>query len=156
MFGLTILLSNPELKDKIILCNQGIDGGNINLKKRWSLPKLDSTLNIHMLPIAATLTKNINLLGVDGQSKEIKKNEDFWAHSKIAQMHDLVETGHLSHPTFAANREFRKDLNISTIDRFSESCRVSLNLGLNHGKNYKVLNNTFTDSLKPFVGKEVI
>ena len=87
---------------------------------------------------------------------EKKNNEDFWAHSKTAQMHNLVETGHLSHPTFAANREFRKDLNVSTIDRYSRSCRESTQLGIKYGRKYRVLCNTFTDSLKPFVGKDPI
>jgi glycosyltransferase involved in cell wall biosynthesis len=151
MFGYHILLESPELSDNIIFAEQGVDGPVTNLFDTWLLPKLSSTLNIHMLPIAATLTSKIYLLGVDGQSNDETKNEDFWAHSSSAQMHSLVNTGHIAHPTFAIDRDYDSSKKVKEIERFDSSCSASFSAGMKLGKQYIVLNDTYTQSMKPFV-----
>ena len=97
-------LHYPSISNKFILCSQKSKEPILDLNKDFRLPQLSSTMNIHMLPLACTFSDKIYLLGVDGKSENEKKNEDFWPHPKGFQYHDLVETGHLCHPTFHGNR----------------------------------------------------
>ena len=73
------------------------DKPNTDLLSHWGLPKLDSVLNIHMLPIASTVAKRLTLIGFDGKSPTSYDNEDFWGHSATAQYHEFVDTGHAMH-----------------------------------------------------------
>jgi hypothetical protein len=132
-FGLLFMLQYPEVADRVILCDQTSDGPVFDLLRNWGLPKLDSTLNIHMLPLAATFSDRIFILGCDGKDADAAKNEDFWAHSSSAQYHDLVESGHLCHPTFDSRRQ------ATTHDRYLESVRRTLEEGDRHGKIYCTL-----------------
>lgn len=121
-FGYLFITNHPEIANKTILIDQTLGGPNFDLIKMFGLPYLDSTLNIHMLPIAATFVKEIYLLGVDGKSKN-RSNEDFWAHAKGIQYNDLVQTGHRCHPTFDLNRQCH------TMDRFLHSISDTINKG---------------------------
>ncbi len=53
-FGALLLFHYPQLRDRCILIDQRFTGPNFDFEKRFSAPMLDSTLNIHMLPLAAT------------------------------------------------------------------------------------------------------
>jgi len=142
-FGWLLLLQHPEAADRIFLCDQGTEGPAYDLVRSWSLPKLDSTLNIHMLPLAATFCDRIYILGCDGKNPDPQKNEDFWAHSTAAQYHDLVQTGHLCHPTFDLRR--KKNMH----ERYVDSVAGSLQLGeAQHGKSYHSLVPSFTPSVR--------
>lgn len=140
-FGYLLLRKYPELRNKVILCEQKFNGLNCDLDANWALPRFDSTLNIHMLPIATTFSDTTYLLGFDGKNPNQSLNEDFWAHSKTAQYHDLVETGHLAHPTFATNREH------STEARFLASVQESFMAGERLGKRFYTLANSFTEAM---------
>jgi hypothetical protein len=141
-FGMLFLVQYPELRDRILLCDQGASHPNYNLADAWLLPALDSVLNIHMLPSASTLFDTVFILGCDGKNPDASKNEDFWAHSSKAQNHDLVYTGHLAHPTFDKNRQE------STWDRFKDSVKKTLDLGeARHGKHFYTLAQSFTPGL---------
>lgn len=139
--GFLLLQKHPEIRDNVILCEQGMTGLNCDLEAVWSLPKFDSTLNIHMLPIAASFSDTVYMLGLDGRDPNPANNEDFWAHSKAAQYHDLVDSGHLAHPTFAINRAR------STEDRYLASVRESLMAGEALGKNFYTLAPSFTPAI---------
>lgn len=121
-FGYLLQLHYPDLAQKFILIEQKTDGPNFDLLATFSAPKLDSTMNIHMLPLAATFADDIFILGCDGKAPK-KDNEDFWAHSKAAQYHDLVDTGHICHPTFDIHRKQ------STYSRHLDSVRSTLEQG---------------------------
>ena len=103
-FGYLFVVHHPEVADRVILVNQTCDGPNYNLLENFCAAKLDSIMNILMLPIAATFCKEIYLLGCDGKSTK-RNNEDFWAHAKGAQYDDLVDSGHRCHPTFDIHRQ---------------------------------------------------
>ena len=120
LFGYLLWVWWPDLRHKIILCEQDIDEPNVDLWAHWGLPKLDSVLNIHMFPIAGTIAKQIMIIGFDGKSPNRKENEDFWGHSNSSQYHDYVITGHLMHPTFDCLRQKK------TYDRFLVSTKHSL------------------------------
>jgi hypothetical protein len=104
-FGYLFMVHYPELKDKILLCEQRGFIINCDLEKDWNLPIMDSTFNIHMMPSAFTMSDTVFVLGCDGKNPDDSKNEDFWEHSAKAQYHDLVDSGHLAHPTFDIHRQ---------------------------------------------------
>ncbi|MFT4927069.1 MAG: glycosyltransferase involved in cell wall biosynthesis [Phenylobacterium sp.] len=122
-FGYFLMIHYPELAHKFILIEQKTDGPNFNLLENFSAPKLDSTMNIHMLPLAATFARDIYILGCDGKDPDEKKNEDFWGHASSAQYHSLVDSGHQCHPTFDTHRQ------ISTYSGYVNSVLKTLNTG---------------------------
>lgn len=141
-YGNLLRLQYPELESRILLCEQTTSKPVYNLLNYWGLPKLDSTLNVHMLPLAATLSDRIFMLGFDGKRPDGNSNEDFWAHSKRTHYHDLVETGHLAHPMFDVRRQ-------QITERFfRESTMYSLALGeKQYNKEYYALVSSFTPAI---------
>lgn len=146
MFGYLLLEQCAEIADRIILAEQLADEPNYDLYERYALPKLDSTFNIHMLPLIHTFCDDIFILGCDGKSQD-RNNEDFWAHAQKAQYHSLVDTGHLCHPGFASYREK------NTYERYQNSVRISIEEGeARHGKRYYTLKPSYVEALK---GREI-
>ncbi|MCF7943181.1 MAG: hypothetical protein K9L21_01980 [Spirochaetia bacterium] len=141
-YGNLLRLQYPELGSRVLLCEQTTSKPVYNLFNYWGLPRLDSTLNVHMLPLAATLGDSILMLGFDGKRPDGKSNEDFWAHSPRTHFHDLVETGHLAHPMFNKRRQ-------EITDRFfRESTMYSLAFGEKHfNKKYYSLSPSFTPAI---------
>lgn len=141
-FGYLLLEQCSEIAHKVILVEQQTDEQNFDLTQLFCLPKLDSTFNIHMLPIIHTFCDNIFILGCDGKSKT-RSNEDFWAHAQEAQYFDLVDTGHKCHPTFAINRKK------NTYNRYQDSVIHSVVEGQKrHGKRYYTLQQSYIDALE--------
>lgn len=141
-FGYILLEQCPEVAHKIILVEQIVDEQNYDLTQLFGLPKLDSTFNIHMLPIIHTFCDNIFILGCDGKSKT-RNNEDFWAHAQEAQYFDLVDTGHKCHPTFDINRKK------STYSRYQDSVLHSVIEGeKRHEKKYYTLQQSYIEALE--------
>jgi hypothetical protein len=132
----------PEVADQVLVCDHGPPLPNFDLEQDWWLPALDSVLNIHMLPAAATFFDEIFVLGCDGKHPDPAKNEDFWGHSTLAQYHDLVGAGHLCHPTFDARRQE------NTWMKYQDSVRITLGVGeARYGKRYFSLAPSFTPML---------
>lgn len=141
-FGYLLMEQCSEIKERIILAEQLLDEQNYDLCENFALPKLDSTFNIHMLPIIHSLSDNIYILGCDGKSKE-RSNEDFWAHAEKAQYRSLVATGHECHPTFDINRQK------STYTRYLHSVQLSVDMGINlYHKHYYTLKKSNIDALE--------
>ncbi len=140
-YGYILIEQCPEIADKIILVEQGLKKMNMDLCKDFLLPTKDSTLNIHMLPLANTFGKTIYFLGCDGKNPN-GNNEDFWAHSRKVQYHDLVITGHQCHPTFDVRRQK------VTYTRYNDSVLTSLEEGEAVGKKYFTLFPSFTEGLR--------
>lgn len=141
-FGYILLEQCAEIAHKVILVEQLTDDQNFDLTQVFGLPKLDSTFNIHMLPIINTFCDNIFILGCDGKSKT-RSNEDFWAHAQKAQYDDLVDTGHQCHPTFDINRQK------STYNRYQDSVLHSVTEGeKKHHKKYYTLQQSYIDALE--------
>ncbi len=132
----------PAIESKIILVEQRLDRQNYNMLENFALPKFDSTLNIHMLPIIHTFCDNIYINGCDGKCPDVN-NEDFWAHAGTAQYLELVDTGHKCHPTFDRNRKK------STYARYQDSTQISIECGeREHGKIYRTLKQSYIEALK--------
>lgn len=150
-FGYILLEQCPEIEHKIMLAEQLLDEQNYNLLECFALPRLDSTLNIHMLPIVNTFCDRIYINGCDGKCPDTD-NEDFWAHSPKAQYTQLVETGHKCHPSFDRNRKKK------TYSRYQDSTAASIEIGeKQHGKVYYTLKQSYIAALekkKITIGKE--
>lgn len=141
-FGYLLLEQCAEISHKIILVEQILDEQNYDLTQLFGLPKLDSTFNIHMLPVIHTFCDTIFILGCDGKSAT-RSNEDFWAHAQKAQYLDLVDTGHQCHPTFDINRKK------NTYNRYQNSVLHSIVNGeTKHGKRYFTLQQSYIEALK--------
>lgn len=142
-FGYILAIHYPELKDKFIFIEQKDSGPSYNFLEKFSAPKLVSTMNIHMLPLAATFADDVYVLGCDGKNPDAGKNEDFWSHAGSAQYHSLVDTGHVCHPTFDAHRQ------ISTYTDYISSVISSLNGGEHsHGIRYTSLKESYVPGFK--------
>lgn len=141
LFGYLLWVRWPELRHKIILCEQDLDKPNVDLMSHWGLPKLDSVLNIHMLPIASTVARHLTLIGFDGKSANKEDNEDFWGHSSSAQYHEFVETGHAMHPTFDTLRQQ------TTENRFIQSTAYSVDVLKMSGKRLRSLAPSHTPAI---------
>lgn len=139
--GYLLIQKHPEIRDRVILCEQRFNGLNTELESSWALPRFDSTLNIHMLPIAASFSDTVYMLGLDGRAPDPEENEDFWAHSQSAQYHDLVDSGHLAHPSFAINRMQ------ATEDRYLASVEESFMAGESLGKSFFALAPSYTPAV---------
>lgn len=71
---------------------------NINITKELYLKSTSNVLTLMMLPIAASLSDNIKLLGFDGKTKEDKNI--FWKYDEKSQFINTLETTKLAHPAF--------------------------------------------------------
>ena len=60
-------------------------------------------LTLLMLPLAASLTDKIYIVGADGRKKEEKY---FWKHNKSAQLNDEMESAYMTHPSFFRDRSY--------------------------------------------------
>lgn len=141
-FGWLFQQQHPEIADRVLLGEQLVKEPVYDLAQEWVLPQLDSTLNIHMLPLASTFCRRIYLLGCDGKNPDPSKNEDFWPHSTIAQYHDLVGSGHLCHPTFDVRRQR------STHGGYLQSVERTFQIGESkHGKSYFTLAPSYTPGI---------
>lgn len=139
-FGHLLLEHYPELSGRVYLSEQRVNSPVFDLMRQFELPMFESTLNIHMLPLAATFSRVILLLGCDGKLP-VGDNEDFWAHAASAQYGSLVRSGHECHPTFDISRQR------STYGRYLQSIDQSITDGEARGNRYKSLARSFVPTL---------
>lgn len=108
----------PELSDQII----GID--RVKSSKpiypnhdRLEVSATGNIMTLFMLPIAASLTDDIRIVGADGR----KENESyFWEHSDAAQYDDeLMQTVAETHPSFFRDRVYEDyyDKHVKTLTK---------------------------------------
>jgi hypothetical protein len=71
-----------------------------SLLERFELPNLGNILNIALLPLACTLTKDVRLWGFDGRAPDDKL---FWANSSKHSYPELMDTLRAAHPAFFAH-----------------------------------------------------
>ena len=125
-FGYLFMVQYPSVAHKVLICDQRGFLPNYDMISDWSLPCLDSVFNIHMAPTASTMNDVVLVLGCDGKNPDEKLNEDFWQHSKKAQLHDLVDSGHQCHPTFDIHRQ--KSTWVGYQNSVQQTCGLGENL----------------------------
>lgn len=93
----------PQLENQIIgveLSNKW----NFNLTEDLSVHSSENILSLLLLPIAATFTKEINLIGFDGKSPD--QTDYFWEHHSNFQYVDLMEDVKSEHQSFFSDRDY--------------------------------------------------
>lgn len=141
-FGYLTTLHFPAYRDRIVMLEQAGTEPVYDLLADFSAPALDSIMNIVMLPLAATFSDTIWLLGTDGKSAT-GDNEDFWAHANTAGTSaELVKAGHACHPVFDVHRQQM------TYERYNASVELTVAIGEErHGKIYRCLYPSSTPAL---------
>lgn len=71
---------------------------NINLFRKQILKSTSNVLTAFLLPIAATISKNITMIGFDGKAKEDKNI--FWKYDKKSQFIMSIDHTKSAHPAF--------------------------------------------------------
>jgi hypothetical protein len=77
---------------------------NLDLLGSLSVLTTENILTMQMLPVACTLSDDINILGCDGRS--FLEESYFWKHDKTSQYDEHMEETKLVHPSF-----FDRDFN---------------------------------------------
>ena len=135
-----LLAHYPVLKDRII--GMKTKKGNFNfpsLEKFW-VKGSSNILTLYMLPIASSISDEINIIGADGRNPNEKY---FWKHSSSAQFNDLMKTVFETHPSFFRDRDY-KDYYKKHCDFLEELIRF----GEQQGKQYYSLTKSFIPILK--------
>lgn len=70
---------------------------NYNLFEDFSLPAIGNVLNLLLLPLSTSLTKNIYLLGFDGRAPDDKL---FWSNSNDHSYAEFIPDIQVKHPMF--------------------------------------------------------
>ncbi len=73
---------------------------HVDLTKLFALPALGNVLNILLLPLACTLSKNVYLWGFDGRALDDKL---FWSNSTQHSYPELMSSLQEAHPAFFAH-----------------------------------------------------
>lgn len=93
-----VLAEFEEFFDRLLPVPQGQHKQiHTSLKDHFALPKLGNVLNIVLLPLACTLSKNIFLWGFDGRAPSDKL---FWANSSKHSYPELMDSLLAAHPAF--------------------------------------------------------
>ena len=120
-FGQVLVDQHPEIEHRVILIPDGPSGPAADLWSSYMCPRLDSTLNMHMIPVAGSIGQTLLFAGFDGKPTDGTCEEDFWAHDdRLQYSAGLVETGHQCHRAFDAHRQR------VTPQRFMQSCEASV------------------------------
>lgn len=93
------IASLPELSERAIAVPYESEiGPNFELDASFRTKATDNILTFLMLPLAASLSENVFLLGCDG--RKIEDDEYFWAHSAKAQINTEMTNIQKAHPSF--------------------------------------------------------
>lgn len=92
----------PHLEEKIIGVSFGDEINWPNFENLTAM-RTGNILTLLMLPLAASLTDKIYIIGADGRNKEEKY---FWKHNKSAQLNDEMESAYMTHPSFFRDRSY--------------------------------------------------
>jgi hypothetical protein len=70
---------------------------NVDLTRQFELPRLGNVLNLLLLPLGCSLSKEVNLFGFDGRAP---KDKLFWSNSNKHNYPELMTTLQTAHPAF--------------------------------------------------------
>lgn len=135
-----LLAHYPQLKDRIIGMKGKKGSFNFPTSDNLWIKSSANILTLYMLPVASSLTDEINIIGADGRNPDEKY---FWQHSKSAQFGDLMNTVFETHPSFFRDRDYK--------DYYDEHCNFLNDLieyGESKGKKYYSLTKSYIPALK--------
>ncbi len=134
-----MLAHYPELNNYIIGMKAKKEKFNFPTVNDFYIRSSANILTLYMLPIASSVSKEINILGADGRDPDEKY---FWKHSSLAQFDDLMQTVFETHPSFFRDRDYK--------DYYRKHCDFLNNLieyGESKGKKYISLTNSHIPAL---------
>lgn len=113
-----LLAHHPSLENRIIGVHSDPEATD------WLVPECnaltvkptENILTMLMLPIAARLSDEINILGADGRKPDEKY---FWKHNASTQMTDLMSDVERMHPSFFRDRSY--------VDYYDKHCAIMSN-----------------------------
>ncbi|MEA2019604.1 MAG: hypothetical protein U9N59_14280 [Campylobacterota bacterium] len=103
---------------------------NLNLLKSNFVKSTSNVLTFFLLPIAATISKKIYLIGFDGKKKD--ESNTFWSYSEKSQFVDTINTVRTAHPAF-----YKVDY-----QKYSKVHKIEVDEIINklHKENYNIIN----------------
>jgi hypothetical protein len=135
-----LLVHYPQLEDRLIGMKVKNDSFNFPTSENLWTKGSSNILTLYMLPVASSITDEVNIIGADGRKPDEKY---FWQHSKSVQFGDLMNTVFETHPSFFRDRDYK--------DYYEEHC-VFLNdlieYGEVKGKKYFSLTNSYIPALR--------
>lgn len=97
-FHALVLREMNGIQDQLILIPKGISKEfYLGLIQNFTLPNLGNVLPLLLLPVACTLSKNINMLGFDGRAPD---DQLFWSNSTKHSYPELMNSLQDAHPKF--------------------------------------------------------
>ena len=135
-----LLAHYPQLKDRIIGMKAKKGPYNFPTSENLWVKSSANILTLYMLPVASSITDEINIIGADGRNPNEKY---FWQHSQSAQFSNLMNTVFETHPSFFRDRDYK--------DYYNEHCNFLNDLieyGESKGKKYFSLTKSYIPALK--------
>ncbi len=115
---------------------------NLNLKKDFYIKSISNILTLLMMPIACTISDNINMIGFDG--RKTADNRYFWKHNPKTQFYDKMDNIKQVHPAF-----FDIDYN-AYYTKHQQTLEEWLDKGKEDGKTFRMLTPSYIPSLRRF------
>ena len=122
--------------ERIVWIEQSSKTPVFNLVEEFSLPMLDSVMNVLLLPLASTVSRNVLILGADGFSAKEEDNDDFWGHAESFDYSARIKYSHLAHPTFEEHRQKGVSGRPPTAVRHNQSIHETITSGEEEGVTY--------------------
>lgn len=131
----------PEWSERFIGINFD-NHFNLPTADKLSVKGTDNILTLFMLPLAASMCKTLNLLGMDGKNPKSGASY-FWAHHDAFQYVNLIQKAQEAHPSFFRDRSYegyshQHEKTLEHMIRWLERKQIKIN----------VLNPSFIPALK--------
>lgn len=130
-----------EIFDRIIGVPIGKLGHfNFNLEKEFKVQQTGNILTMLMLPVAATIVREVRVAGCDGRAD--KGQNYFWSHHSPSQIEERLDDAKLAHPGF---------FKISYTDYYDQHCEMLESLfrsGEYQGKIFRNVTTSHIPALK--------
>ncbi len=129
----------PELSERVIGLDTVKEYGLIDEKNMRVYPT-QNILTLLMLPLAATFSNEINVIGADGRNP---KENYFWQHSNSVQYSESMENAFNYHVSFFRDRIYSK-----YYSRHCDQLEIQLRHFEKYGKQFISLTPSFIPALK--------
>lgn len=136
-----------EFKERLIpIPTNDSDLIHVSLFEDFSIPaKIGNVLNVLLLPLATSLSKNVYLYGFDGRSPNDKL---FWANSQKHSYGEKINEIQLHHPKFFDFHVPKNNENKYVHDVHGQKLERILSIAEQEGWSFTMMHDTWTETLK--------
>lgn len=147
-----VMAEFAAFSERLIPIPQGLrDGIHQSLEEKFDLPNLGNVLNLVLLPLACTLSRNVFLWGFDGRAPGDKL---FWSNSTKHSYPELMPTLIDAHPAFFEHYVPKADPNRYVKSVHGEELDEALAKAESAGWRFVMMHKTWTVTLqKRFLAK---